>query len=61
MARRLSVSVADPTRLPFAENTFPAVWAVQSLEGLTADQADDVVRELERVAEPGAPIAVALP
>jgi ubiquinone/menaquinone biosynthesis C-methylase UbiE len=61
MARRLSVSVAEPTCLPFAADTFPAVWAVQSLEGLTADQADDVVRELERVAEPGAPIAVVLP
>ncbi|WP_140416568.1 class I SAM-dependent methyltransferase, partial [Arthrobacter globiformis] len=54
-------SVADPTSLPFAANTFPAIWAVQSLEGLTAEEADDVVRELERVAEPGAPIAVVLP
>jgi ubiquinone/menaquinone biosynthesis C-methylase UbiE len=61
VARRLSVSVAQPDRLPFADNTFPAVWAVESLTGLTADQADDVVRELERVAEPGAPIAVVLP
>jgi ubiquinone/menaquinone biosynthesis C-methylase UbiE len=55
------VSGAQPDRLPFADNTFPAVWAVESLTGLTADRADDVVRELERVAEPGAPIAVALP
>jgi demethylmenaquinone methyltransferase/2-methoxy-6-polyprenyl-1,4-benzoquinol methylase len=61
VARRLSVSVAEPARLPFADNTFPAVWAVEALAGLTADQADDVVRELERVAEPGAPIAVVLP
>ncbi len=61
VARRLSVSVADPARLPFADHTFPAVWAVQALVGLTAAEADDVVRELERVATPGAPIAVVLP
>jgi hypothetical protein len=34
---------------------------VQALAGLTAGEADDVVRELERVAAPGAPIAVVLP
>ena len=61
VSRRLSVSVAEPARLPFADNAFPAVWAVQALTGLTAEEADDVVRELERVAAPGAPIAVVLP
>jgi hypothetical protein len=37
------------------------VWAVDALAGLPPEQWDDVVRELGRVAEPGAPIAVILP
>ncbi|MEN8581113.1 class I SAM-dependent methyltransferase [Arthrobacter sp. KBS0703] len=61
VSRRLSVSVAEPASLPFADHVFPAIWAVQALAGLTADEADGVVRELERVAAPGAPIAVVLP
>jgi demethylmenaquinone methyltransferase/2-methoxy-6-polyprenyl-1,4-benzoquinol methylase len=61
LSRRLSVSVAEPARLPFADHSFPAVWAVQALAGLAPEEADDVVRELERVAAPGAPIAVVLP
>jgi hypothetical protein len=37
------------------------VWAVDALAGLPPAEWDDVVRELERVAAPGAPIAVVLP
>ena len=32
-SRRLSVSVAQPARLPFADHVFPAVWAVEALAG----------------------------
>lgn len=60
-ARGLSASVAAGRALPFADAAFPAVWAVDALAGLPPEEWDDVVRELRRVAEPGAPIAVVLP
>jgi SAM-dependent methyltransferase len=60
-ARGLSASVATGRALPFADAAFAAVWAVDALAGLPPEQRDDVVRELERVAEPGAPVAVVLP
>ncbi len=60
-ARGLSASVATGRALPFADDAFPAVWAVDALAGLPPGEWDDVVRELRRVAEPGAPIAVVLP
>ena len=60
-ARGLSASVATGAALPFADAAFPAVWAVDALAGLPPAECDDVVRELRRVAEPGAPIAVVLP
>lgn len=60
-ARGLSASVAAGRALPFADAAFAAVWAVDALAGLAPEAADDVVRELTRVAEPGAPIAVVLP
>ena len=60
-ARGLSASVAASRALPFADAAFPAVWAVDALAGLPPGEWDDVVRELRRVAEPGAPIAVVLP
>ncbi len=60
-ARGLSASVAAGRALPFADAAFPSVWAVDALAGLPPEEWDDVVRELRRVAEPGAPIAVVLP
>ena len=60
-ARGLEVSVAPAGALPFADSVFPSVWAVDALAGLPPEDWDDVVRELERVAAPGAPIAVVLP
>ncbi|MDQ0757244.1 class I SAM-dependent methyltransferase [Arthrobacter sp. B3I4] len=60
-ARGLSASVATGRSLPFADGAFTAVWAVDALAELPAGARNDVVRELRRVAEPGAPIAVVLP
>ena len=60
-AHGLEASVAGPAPLPFADAAFSSVWAVDALAGLPPEQWDDVVRELGRVAEPGAPIAVVLP
>ena len=53
--------MAGPASLPFADAAFSSVWAVDALAGLPPEEWDDVVRELGRVAEPGAPIAVVLP
>ncbi|WP_427133378.1 class I SAM-dependent methyltransferase [Pseudarthrobacter sp. S9] len=60
-ARGLEATVAHAAALPFADSAFPSVWAVDALAGLPPERWDDVVRELGRVAEPGAPIAVVLP
>lgn len=60
-AHGLEASVAAPVSLPFADAAFSSVWAVDALSGLAPAEWDDVVRELGRVAEPGAPIAVVLP
>ena len=60
-ARGLEASVAAAGSLPFADSAFPSVWAVDALAGLPPEEWDDVVRELGRVAAPGAPIAVVLP
>ncbi|MGO4121646.1 class I SAM-dependent methyltransferase [Arthrobacter sp. YAF16] len=60
-ARGLSASVATGRALPFADAAFPAVWAVDALAGSPPSEWDDVVRELRRVAEPGAPVAVVVP
>jgi SAM-dependent methyltransferase len=60
-ARGLSASVAGGRALPFADAAFPSVWAVDALAGMPPSEWDDVVRELRRVAEPGAPIAVVVP
>ncbi|WP_024365807.1 class I SAM-dependent methyltransferase [Arthrobacter sp. TB 26] len=60
-ARGLEASVAAAGTLPFADSAFPSVWAVDALAGLPPEEWDDVVRELGRVAAPGAPIAVVLP
>ena len=60
-ARGLSASVATGRALPFADAAFAAVWAVDALAEVAAGERDAVVRELRRVAEPGAPIAVVLP
>ncbi|BCW70087.1 class I SAM-dependent methyltransferase [Arthrobacter sp. NicSoilB8] len=60
-AHGLEASVAGPAPLPFADAAFSSVWAVDALAGLPPEQWDDVVHELWRVAEPGAPIAVVLP
>ena len=60
-ARGLEASVAAAGSLPFADSVFPSVWAVDALAGLPPGDWDDVVRELGRVAAPGAPIAVVLP
>ena len=60
-ARGLDVAVAGPSSLPFADSAFPSVWAADALAGLPPEQWAGVVRELERVTAPGAPIAVVLP
>ena len=60
-ARGLDVAVAGPGSLPFANAAFPSVWAADALAGLPPEQWAGVVRELERVTAPGAPIAVVLP
>ena len=60
-ARGLSASVATGRALPFAEAAFSAVWAVDALAGMPPEGWDDVVRELRRVAEPNAPLAVVVP
>ena len=60
-ARGLDVAVAGPESLPFADSAFPSVWAADALAGVPPEQWADVVRELERVTAPGAPIAVVLP
>jgi SAM-dependent methyltransferase len=60
-ARGLDVAVAGPASLPFADSAFPSVWAADALAGLPPEQWAGVVRELERVTAPGAPIAVVLP
>jgi SAM-dependent methyltransferase len=60
-ARGLDASVAAAPVLPFADSAFHSVWAVDALAGLPPERWDDVVRELARVTEPGAPIAVVLP
>jgi len=59
-AHGLSASVATAAALPFADAAFPAVWAPDAFAGLDAEAADGAVRELRRVAAPGAPIAVVL-
>lgn len=59
-ARGLNVSVASARRLPFADAVFPAVWTMSTLLHIPNRDIDDVVRELVRVAAPGAPIAVGL-
>lgn len=60
-AHGLSASVAGGQVLPFADAAFPAVWAVDALAELPPAAWDGVVREVRRVAEPGAPIAVVVP
>lgn len=60
-ARGLDVAVSGAATLPFADSAFPSVWAVDALAGLPPEQRNDVVRELERVSAPGAPIAVVVP
>jgi SAM-dependent methyltransferase len=59
-AKGLNASVASARSLPFADGVFPAVWTMSTLLHVPNRDIDDVVRELVRVAEPGAPIAVGL-
>ena len=59
--RGLDVAVAEADSLPFANAAFPSAWAADALAGLPPEQWAGVVRELERVTAPGAPIAVILP
>ena len=59
-AKGLNVSVASARNLPFADGAFPALWSMSTLLHIPNRDIDDVVRELVRVAEPGAPIAVGL-
>ncbi|CAN7265211.1 class I SAM-dependent methyltransferase [Arthrobacter sp. LjRoot14] len=59
-AKGLNVSVASTRNLPFADGVFPAVWTMSTLLHIPNTDIDDVVRELVRVAAPGAPIAVGL-
>lgn len=59
-AKGLDVSVASARQLPFADGTFPALWTMSTLLHVPATDIDGVLRELVRVAAPGAPIAVGL-
>jgi ubiquinone/menaquinone biosynthesis C-methylase UbiE len=59
-ARGLNASVASARKLPFADAAFPALWTMSTLLHVPNRDIDDVVRELVRVAVPGAPIAVGL-
>lgn len=59
-AKGLNVSVASVRNLPFADGAFPALWSMSTLLHIPNRDIDDVVRELVRVAAPGAPIAVGL-
>lgn len=58
--RGLDVSVASARNLPFADGAFPALWSMSTLLHIPNRDIDDVIRELVRVAAPGAPIAVGL-
>jgi len=58
LASGLSASVADIRDLPFPAGAFSAVWCVNTLPHVTAGDLDAALREVARVAEPGAPIAV---
>lgn len=59
-AKGLEASVASGQDLPFADRAFSAVWTMNTLLQVPNSEIDDVVRELVRVAAPGAPIAVGL-
>ncbi len=59
-AKGLNVSVASARNLPFADGAFPALWSMSTLLHIPNRDIDGVVRELVRVAAPGAPIAVGL-
>ncbi|HEY8753210.1 MAG TPA: class I SAM-dependent methyltransferase [Arthrobacter sp.] len=59
-AQGLDVSVASARELPFADGTFPAAWTMSTLLHVPSTDIDGVLRELVRVTEPGAPIAVGL-
>lgn len=59
-AKGLNVTVASARNLPFADGVFPAVWTMSTLLHIPNRDIDHVVRELVRVAAPGAPIAVGL-
>lgn len=59
-AKGLDVSVASVRQLPFPDRAFPAVWTMSTLLHIPSTDIDDVLRELVRVAAPGAPIAVGL-
>lgn len=59
-AKGLNVSVASVRNLPFADGAFPSLWTMSTLLHIPNTDIDDVVRELVRVAAPGAPIAVGL-
>lgn len=59
-AKGLDVSVASARQLPFADDSFPAVWTMSTLLHVPARDIDGVLRELVRVAAPNAPIAVGL-
>ncbi len=56
----LEASVASGRNLPFKASVFDAVWTMSTLLHVPNSGIHDVVRELVRVAAPGAPIAVGL-
>ncbi|MCA4133496.1 class I SAM-dependent methyltransferase [Arthrobacter sp. M4] len=59
-ARRLEASVASGRSLPFAPATFHSLWTMSTLLHVPNSAIDEVLAEMVRVAQPGAPIAVGL-
>jgi ubiquinone/menaquinone biosynthesis C-methylase UbiE len=54
----VEVSVADVTRLPFADNSFDLAWCSNTVQYLDDEQLGRALAELRRVVRPGGTVAV---